>query len=137
MSTTRRNNRQDATALLILLMVGITISLLTPDGEFRQWFALVAFLSAFTFVTRYSTRPWSSTPAGIAVMLSMSVTTIYTGHATLMFFYPSVIYGYPEWETVMEIIYLLIALAALYKTRALTRDGSGKGGAVDEDVEQG
>ena len=112
---------------IALFVCGGILSLLTPSGELRPWFALIAFLCAGTFVVRYSRRPWRNTPAGVAVMVSMSVTTIYTGHATLMFWHPNVIYGYPHWETVMEFIYLLIAIAALYKTKALTHEYRGKG----------
>ena len=69
-------------------------------------------------------------------MVSMSVTMLFTGHASLMLWWPSITLGYPHWETVMEIIYLLIAAAALYKIRALTREeyqrkGPGSGGPLD------
>src|SRR5690606_8455821 len=116
------SNTFDAVFFIALFVCGGILSLLTPSGELRPWFALIAFLCAGTFVVRYIRRPWRNTPAGVAVMISMSVTTLYTGHATLMFWYPDVIYGYPNWETVMEFIYLLIAIAALYKTKALTHE---------------
>lgn len=125
--STRLTARGDAVLFIALFLCGVVFSILTPSGELRPWFALIAFLCAVTFVVRYAFRRWSSTPAGIAVMVSMAVTTVYTGHATLMFWYPDVIYGYPHWETVMEIIYLLIAIAALYKTKALTRENPGEG----------
>lgn len=121
------SNTFDAVFFIALLACGGMLSLLTPSGELRPWFALIAFLCAGTFVVRYIRRPWRNTPAGVAVMISMCVTTVYTGHATLMFWYPDIIYGYPHWETVMEFIYLLIAIAALYKTKALTRETPGEG----------
>lgn len=127
--TQKSRNAQDATFFVAVFIAGVLLSLLTPSGELRPWFSAIAFVCAFTFVIRYAFRPWRSTPAGVAVMVSMAVTTLYTGHATLMFWYPNVIYGYPNWETVMEVIYLLIAIAALYKTKALTHEYKGEGPA--------
>lgn len=122
MFSRNRDDRRDAIIIATIFTIGVIFSILTPTGELRPFLSLFAFLSALIFVTRYSTRPWRSTPAGVAVMLSMSVTMIYTGHATFMHWWPDVAYGYPHWETVMEIIYLMIVIAAMYKIRALTRE---------------
>lgn len=117
-----RNDRRDIIFFASFIGAGTALSVLTPTGELRPFLSLFAFLCALVFVARYSTRPWRSTPAGVAVMVSMTVTMIYTGHASLMLWWPSAMYGYPHWQTVMEIVYLLIAAAAMYKIRALTRE---------------
>lgn len=127
-----RDDRKDLVFFALFLGLGIVLSLLTPTGELRPFLSLFAFLCALSFIVRYVTRPWSSTPAGIAVMVSMTVTMIYTGHASLMLWWPSAMYGYPHWQTVMEIIYLFIAAAAMYKIRALTREDPREGPKPDD-----
>lgn len=117
-----RNDRRDLLFFGSFIGIGTIVAILTPTGELRPFLAVFAFLCAVVFIARYSTRPWRSTPAGVAVMVSMTVTMIFTGHASLMLWWSSIAVGYPHWETVMEIIYLLIASAALYKIRALTRE---------------
>lgn len=112
----------DAMVFWVLLILGVVAILLTPSGGARKWFVLPAAIISLVFVCVYATRPWRKTYAGRAVMLSTSVTALYTSQAALILWYPSHVYGYPGWQNVQEFIYLMIMLAMGYKLRAVTRE---------------
>ena len=112
----------DAVVFWTILILGVVAIFLTPLGEARKWFILPAAILSVSFVLVYSRRPWRSTYAGRAVMISTSVTAIYSTQAAIILWYPSHVYGYPGWQNVQEFIYLLIALAMGYKLRAVTRE---------------
>lgn len=112
----------DGVVFWTILILGVVAIFLTPSGEARQWFILPAALLSLVFVLVYSRRPWRTTYAGRAVMISTAVTTIYSTQAAIILWYPSHVYGYQGWQNVQEFIYLLIALAMGYKLRAVTRE---------------
>lgn len=114
-------HRWDRVTFTIVVVVGLVLAFVTPGAIYRGWFALAAFLASATFVIVYSRRAWRTTYAGRATMLAMCVTTAYSGNAALILWWPASEYGYPGWENVVEVIYLGLAIAALYKLRALTR----------------
>ena len=114
--------------ILALFLLGLALSTFIPGNIYRGWFALAAFISSLVFVIEYSRRNWSATFAGRASMLSMSTTVIFTLNAVLILWWPkSGAFahpdGYPYWEDATEIVYLLIALAALYKLMVLMQAG--------------
>lgn len=112
----------DGRIILVLFAVGVIVSFVVPGNLYRGWFALAAFLFSLTFVLVYSRRNWRSTFAGRASMLSMGATVVYTANVVLILWWPfHEAYGYPYWEDATEIIYLTIALAALYKLLVLLR----------------
>lgn len=114
--------------VLVLFLLGVAVSTFIPGNIYRGWFALAAFTLSLVFVIWYSRRNWRSTFAGRASMLSMSITVIFTLNVVLILWWPKTgtfahPYGYPYWEDITEIIYLLLALAALYKLMVLMRAG--------------
>lgn len=122
--------------VLVLFLLGLAVSTFIPGNIYRGWFALVAFLFSLTFVLVYSRRNWRSTFAGRASMLSMTATVIYTANVVLVLWWPySDDYGYPHWEDATEVIYLMIALAALYKLMVLMQAGRAPGDERDPTVE--
>lgn len=114
-------HRWDRLIFATLILTGVVLSMALPGNAYRPWFALAAFGFSLTFVIVYSRRPWRTTYAGRATMLSMSVTVVYTANVTLILWWPGHEYGYPYWEDITELIYLGLAVAAAYKLRALTR----------------
>lgn len=122
--------------VLVLFVVGVIVSFAVPGNIYRGWFALTAFFLSLTFVLVYSRRSWRSTFAGRASMISMAVTVVYTGNAVLVLWWPfQGGYGYPRWEDVAEVVYLLIALAALYKLMVLVQAGRKTGAERDQTAE--
>lgn len=112
----------DRAAFIILIVLGAAVSILTPGDIYRGWFALAAAITSWVFVAVYSQYSWRKTYAGRATMLAMVVTSIYTTNATLVLWYPNGgERGYPGWTDITELIYLALAVSALYKLRALTR----------------
>lgn len=126
--------------VLVLFLLGLMVSTFIPGNIYRGWFALAAFLLSLAFVLEYSRRNWRSTFAGRASMLSMSITVIFTLNVVLILWWPKTgtfahPYGYPYWEDITEIIYLLLALAALYKLMVLMRAGHQTGAERDTTAE--
>lgn len=126
--------------VLVLFVIGVVVSTLVPGNLYRGWFALAAFILSLTFVVEYSRRNWRATFAGRASMLSMSITVIYTLNVVLILWWPKSgsfpgAYGYPYWEDATEIIYLLLALAALYKLMVLMQVGRRTGAERDPTAE--
>ena len=126
--------------VLALFVVGVVMSTFVPGNIYRGWFALAAFILSLSFVLEYSRRNWRATFAGRASMLSMSITVIYTLNVVLILWWPksgslSHPYGYPYWEDTTEIIYLLLALAALYKLMVLMQAGRQTGEDRDPTAE--
>lgn len=111
----------DRVVLSLLFVIGFVVVLTTEGAGARAVFAGIAFILSLTFVLVYSRRAWRITYAGRAAMLSMVVTTLYTLNATLILWWPHYDYGYPAWEQFTEFVYFAVAMAALYKLRALTR----------------
>lgn len=142
-----RNVARDAAAyaarnpdkvIFAFLIIGTVISVVIPGNIYRGWFALAAFVFSVLFVLEYRRRNWRSTFAGRSSMISMLVTIIYTGNVVLILWWPfphAEKYGYPYWEDATEIIYLLLALAALYKLVALHRAGHPRQGPPDPTAE--
>lgn len=114
-------HRWDRAIFWSLFVVGFATVLLTDGAGIRAYFAGVAFILALTFVLVYSRRAWRTTYAGRAAMLSMIVTTLYTANATVILWWPQYDSGFPFWEQTTEFIYFAVAMAVLYKLRALTR----------------
>lgn len=106
----------DRVVSVTLLALGAAFILMGSGDQYRVGFSGLAFLVSLMFVAVYSRYDWRTTYAGRATMIAMSVTVIYTSHATLILIWP-----YPHWETTQALIYLLVAYAAVYKLRALTR----------------
>lgn len=126
--------------VLILFVAGVALSTFIPGNIYRGWFGLAAFILSLAFVIGYSRRNWRSTFAGRASMLSMSITVIFTLNVVLILWWPKTgtfahPYGYPHWEDITEIIYLLLALAALYKLMVLIQAGRQTGDKHDPTVE--
>lgn len=111
----------DRAIFWFLFAVGLIVVVATEGTGARAYFALTAFILALSFVLLYSRRAWRTTYAGRAAMLSMIVTTMYTANATLILWWPHYDHGFPFWEQTTEFIYFAVAMAALYKLRALTR----------------
>lgn len=113
----------DGRAALVIFFVCATFAVLIPRSAiYRGWFALGAFLLSLVFVAVYSRRNWKSTFGGRASMLSMATTVVYTGNACMILWWPySGEYGYPNWEVVTELVYLLIMVQVIYKLLALLR----------------
>lgn len=114
-------HRWDRAVFAFIIGAGVVVSVVLPGNAYRPWFALTAFILALTFVLVYSRRPWRSTYAGRAAMLSMSVTVVYTANVVAILWWPSDGYGYPWWEDITEVVYLGLAVAAAYKLWALVR----------------
>lgn len=111
-----------------LFAIGVLAATVIPGNIYRGWFALAALILSLAFVLVYSRRNWRSTFGGKASMLSMVITVIYTANVVAILWYPfqneqGTQYGYPYWEDATEVIYLLLALAALYKFMTLMRAG--------------
>lgn len=126
--------------VIVLFLLGLMASTFIPGNIYRGWFALAAFILSLVFVVKYSRRNWRATFAGRASMLSMAITVIYTLNVVLILWWPKSgsfahPYGYPHWEDTTEIIYLLLALAALYKLMALMQAGRQTGDEYDSTVE--
>lgn len=126
--------------VIALFLLGLTASIFVPGNLYRGWFALAAFILSLAFVIEYSRRNWRATFAGRASMLSMAVTVIYTLNVVLILWWPksgtfAQPYGYPYWEDVTEVIYLLLALAALHKLMVLMQAGRQTGDEHDPTVE--
>lgn len=114
------------TSIITLLLAGILVSSIIPGNIYRGWFALAALIFSALFVREYSRRNWRSTFAGRSTMISMVVTVVYTANAVMILWWPFAHweqYGYPYWEDITEVVYLLLALAALYKLLALWQAG--------------
>lgn len=109
-------HRWDRVASLLFITAGVVFILVGPGDQWRGWFSGAAFTLALLFVLIYRRYTWRRTYAGRATMIAMCVTVVYTGHATL-----TLVADYEAWETVQALVYLLLAYAALYKIRALTR----------------
>lgn len=126
--------------VLVLFVIGVAMSTFIPGNLYRGWFALAAFILSLVFVIEYSRRNWRATFAGRASMLSMGITVIYTLNVVLILWWPKSgsfahPYGYPHWEDATEIIYLLIALGALYKLMVLMQAGRQTGAERDTTAE--
>lgn len=126
--------------ILVLFVIGVVLSTSVPGNIYRGWFALAAFILSLVFVIEYSRRNWRATFAGRASMLSMGITVIYTLNVVLILWWPKSgsfahPYGYPHWEEATEIIYLLIALGALYKLMVLIHAGRQTGAERDTTAE--
>lgn len=122
--------------VLVLFVIGVALSTFIPGNIYRGWFALAAFILSLAFVVEYSRRNWRTTFAGRASMLSMGITVIYTLNVVLILWWPfQETYGYPYWEDITEIIYLLLALAALYKLMVLMHAGRKTGDERDTTAE--
>lgn len=111
----------DRLVLWGLFAILLVVVLATDGTGARPYFAGAACILSGTFVVLYWRRSWRTTYAGRAAMLSMVVTTMYTANATLILWWPHYDYGFPNWEDTTEFIYMCVAMAALYKLRALTR----------------
>lgn len=109
-------HRWDRAVSVVILAVGAAVILWGGGTEYRGWFSGLAFAVSLVFVAIYQRRTWRATYAGRATMIAMCVTIVYTGHATV-----TLSWRYDGWETTQAFIYLLVAYAALYKLRALTR----------------
>ena len=122
--------------VLVLFVIGVVLSTSVPGSIYRGWFALAAFILSLAFVIEYSRRNWRATFAGRASMLFMGITVIYTLNVVLILWWPfHEAYGYPHWEDITEIIYLLLALAALYKLMVLIQAGRKTGAERDTTAE--
>ena len=122
--------------ILVLFVIGVVLSTFIPGNIYRGWFALAAFILSLAFVIEYSRRNWRATFAGRASMLFMGITVIYTLNVVLILWWPfHEAYGYPHWEDITEIIYLLLALAALYKLMVLVHAGRKTGAERDPTTE--
>lgn len=106
----------DRVVVALAALCGAVLVFTTEGGVYRGWFAGAAFLISLAFVIVYSRRPWRTTYAGRATMLSMATTTLYTGHTTLVLWWQ-----YPGWEKGQALTYLAILIAVWVKWRALTR----------------
>lgn len=127
----------DTRLIAPILAIGIVISVLVPGNIYRGWFAAAALVFSFTFVLVYSRRNWRATFAGRASMLSMSTTVIYTSNAVAILWWPFTPgTGYPHWEDVTEVVYLLLAVAALYKLMVLLRASTLEPGELEDPTTQ-
>lgn len=109
-----------------LAVVGILIAILTPEGAGRPYFAALSCICGLVFILVYRQYDWRTTYAGRATMLAMCVYTLYTANATVIHWWPNGEFGYPYWENITEVVYVTLAVAALYKLRALTRRDSSR-----------
>ena len=109
-------HRWDRAASVLFLAAGAVAILAGGGIEYRGWFSGLAFAVSLVFVLTYRRYSWRTTYAGRATMIAMCVTVIYTAHATL-----TLAWRYEGWEITQAFIYLLVAYAAGYKLRALTR----------------
>lgn len=116
----------DRLGLACVALVGVVLVFTNHGSIYRGWFAGGAFLVSLTFVLVYRRRCWRSTYAGRSTMLSMSVTTLYTGHTSLVLWWP-----YNGWEKGHALTYLAILIAVLYKLMALTRQSDPAADAAD------
>lgn len=111
--------RTERVAFTLFAVGGIGFSLATDPGVTRPWFAAVAACACWCFVAVYARRPWRDTYAGRAAMLMTLMVALVTTNASAILWWSGD--GYPLWQSVTELLYLGIALASLYKLRALAR----------------
>lgn len=113
----------DGRTAFVIFLLGAAFVLLVPRTLiYRGWFALGAFLLSLLFVLVYSRRNWRSTFGGRASMLSMLTTVAYTANVCMYLWFPhDGGLGYPGWEQVTELVYLLIMVTVVYKLFALFR----------------
>ena len=102
----------------VVAIVGMSVSLLGDTEVVRPYFAVLACVLSFTFMVVYAFRPWRSSFAGRAAMLFTSAVFLFTLNAVAILWWPGG-EGYPGHKDVTELVYVYLALAALYKLLAL------------------
>lgn len=109
-------SKWDRVVFTAITLAGVLVIVFAGGAAHREWIVTFSFVLACLFVLVYRRYNWRSTYPGRATMLAMRVTSLYTGHASLVLWWE-----YPHWEVGQTLVYWAIFISVAYKLLAMWR----------------